>query len=275
MRQRSTRDSHSVAQGATSPVKVDSLQATVSAASSALLPASRPDDPLVQQAPSAPAQPAHMITSPVRSPQLTRPITTHPAIIVDEPSVQQALNAPSPMVASPVRSPQLMPSIAMCPAIIMDEPSVQEAPNVPAQPVCTATSPVHSPQPSPPIATCCTFIVDDPWPDWFVKVHEHLTCPDLGPAFDGIMSKYIAFEKIVGFLPEPRNTGFGSKNRPSQVAWWVGCGHKATPKITDIPAFAKQWWLWWKGLQPTWHKVAAVQGSLTSVHRAVADGEGG
>ena len=272
MRRRSTRDS---ARGATSPVKVDSLQATVSATSSALLPAPRPGGPLVQQAPSAPAQPAHTITSPVRSPQPTRPITTRPAIIVDEPSVQQALNTPSPTVASPVRSPQPTPSIATCPAIIVDEPSVQEAPNVPAQPVRTATSPVRSPQPTPPIATRCTFIVDDSWPDWFVKAHEHLTCPDLGPAFDGIISKYIAFEKIAGFSPEPRNAGFGSKNRPSQVAWWVGCGRKATPKITDIPAFAKQWWLWWKGLQPTWRKVAAVQGSLTSAHRAVADGEGG
>ena len=78
---RCTRDSGSVAQGATSPVKVDSLQATVSATSSTHLPTSHPDYPLVQQALSAPAQPAHMIISPVHSPQLTRPITTHPAII--------------------------------------------------------------------------------------------------------------------------------------------------------------------------------------------------
>lgn len=33
--------------------------------------------------------------------------------------------------------------------------------------------------------------------------------------------------------------------------------------------------LWWKGLQPTWCKVAAAQGPLTLAHRAVADGEGG
>lgn len=117
--------------------------------------------------------------------------------------------------------------------------------------------------------------MDDSWPDWFVKAHEHLTGPDLGPVFNAIVSKYIAFEKLAGFSPERRNAGFGSKNRPSQVTWWVGCGRKATPKITDIPAFAKQWWLWWKGLQPAWRNVAAFQGGLTSAHREVADGDGG
>jgi len=152
--------------------------------------------------------------------------------------------------------------------------SRQDNPSV-SQPAHAVSSPVHSSQPTPPIVTCQAIIVDDSWLDWLVKVHEHLTGPDLGPAFDNIISKYITFEKLAGFTPARRNTSFGSKNRPSQVAWWVGCGRKATPKITDVQGFAKQWWLWWKGLQPMWRNVAAAQGPLTLVHRTVAISEGG
>lgn len=144
-----------------------------------------------------------------------------------------------------------------------------------SQPAHAVSSPVRSSQPTPPIVARHAIIVDDSWPDWLVKAHEHLTGPDLGPAFDNIISKYITFEKLAGFTPERRNAGFGSKNRPSQVAWWVGCGRKATPKIMDVQGFANQWWLWWKGLQPTWRNVAAAQGPLTLAHRTVANGEGG
>jgi len=59
-----------------------------------------------------------------------------------------------------------MCSIATCSAIIMDEPSVQQAPNMPAQPACTATSPVCSLQPTPPIATHHAVIMDNSWLDW-------------------------------------------------------------------------------------------------------------
>jgi len=96
--------------------------------------------------------------------------------------------------------------------------------------------------------------------DWFVKAQEHLTCPDLGPAFDSIILKYIAFEKIAEFLPEPHNASFGSKNRPSQVAWWVGCGCKATPKITNIPAFEKQWCCGGKACNPHGAKLQLLRG---------------
>ena len=290
MRRRSTRGTASVAavpRGTISPVKVGSLQETVSVASPPRLPASCPDKPSIQQASNAPAQPALSVPSPVPSPGTTHAITTAclPASRPDEPSVQQTSNAPAqpaPSVSSPVPSPHPTPptATARLPASHAEEPSVQQASNAPAQnapaqPVHTLSSPVPSLQPTPHIATQPAIIVEDSWPDWFVKAHEHLTGPNLGPAFEGIISKYVAFEKLAGFSPERRNAGFGSKNRPSQVAWWVGCGRKATPKITDIPGFAKQWWLWWKGLQPTWRDVSSAQGPLTSAHRAVADGEGG
>ena len=297
MRRRSTRESASVAgvpRGTTSPVKLDGLQATVSVTSPARLPTSRPDEPSVQQAPNTPGQPPHTVISPVRSPQPTPPIATHDAVIVDEPddepiphSMRRRSTRESASVAgvprgitSPVKLNLLQATISvMSPACLPtahpDEPSVRQAPNTPGQPPHTVISAVRSPQPTSPIATPHAIIMDDSWPDWFVKAHEHLTGSDLGPAFHGIISKYITFESLAGFSPEPRNAGFGSKNRPSQVAWWVGCGRKATPKITDIPAFAQQWWLWWKGLQPTWRNVANAQGPLISAHREVANGEGG
>ena len=48
-----------------------------------MCPAIIMDEPSVQEAPNVPAQPVHMATSPVRSPQLMPPITTHCAFIVD------------------------------------------------------------------------------------------------------------------------------------------------------------------------------------------------
>jgi hypothetical protein len=290
MRRRSARGSASVAtvpRGTISPVEVGSLQETVSVTSPARLPASRPDEPSIQQASNSPAQPAPSVASPVPSPQPTPPITTArlPASGADELSVQQASNAlaqPAHTITSPIPSSQPTPPIATAclPTSHAEEPSVQQSSNAPAQPAHAFSShmfssPVPSLQPTPHIATHPAIIVENSWPDWFVKAHEHLTGPDLGPAFEGIISKYVAFEKLAGFSPERRNAGFGSKNRPSQVAWWVGCGRKATPKITDIPGFAKQWWLWWKGLQPTWRNIASAQGPLTLAHRAVVDGEGG
>ena len=217
-------------------------------------------------------------TSPVNVDSLPETIsfashTRLPSSCPDEPSLQPAAQ-PAHAVSSPVRSPQRTPPILTRPAITVDDSSIQPASTAP-QPAHAVTSPVRSSQLTPPIITRQAISVDDSWPEWFVKAHEHLTGPDLGPAFDNIISKYITFEKLAGFLPERRNAGFGSKNRPSQVAWWVGCGRKATPKITDVPGFAKQWWLWWKGLQPTWRNVAATQGPLTPAHRTVANGEGG
>ena len=58
--------------------------------------------------------------------------------------------------------------------------SHQDNPSV-SQPAHAVSSPVHSSQPTPPIVTRQAIIVDDSWPDWLVKVHKHLTGPDLGP----------------------------------------------------------------------------------------------
>ncbi|KAJ7705147.1 hypothetical protein B0H16DRAFT_1254351, partial [Mycena metata] len=41
-------------------------------------------------------------------------------------------------------------------------------------------------------------------------------------------------------------------NRPKEVGVWVKNARKGTPAIADVEDFAKRWWVWWKGINPTW-----------------------
>ena len=146
-------------------------------------------------------------TSPVNVDSLPETIsfashTRLPSSCPDEPSLQPAAQS-AHAVSSPVRSPQRTPPILSRPAIAVDDSSIQPASTAP-QPAHAVTSPVRSSQLTPPIITRQAISVDDSWPEWFVKAHEHLTGPDLGPAFDNIISKYITFEKLLRSLRDFR-----------------------------------------------------------------------
>ncbi|KAJ7081478.1 hypothetical protein C8R43DRAFT_909855, partial [Mycena crocata] len=47
--------------------------------------------------------------------------------------------------------------------------------------------------------------------------------------------------------------------RPPQVGNWIGRGRtgQPVPPLTDVYAFASQWWKWWVALNPPWRKRTA------------------
>jgi len=116
---------------------------------------------------------------------------------------------------------------------------------------------------------------DPSWPEWFRDGYNLLTAKDLGTPFAKALNTYIQMESHTSFQAGSRSAGFAPTNRPTEVAWWVARGRKLQPKIVDTRLFEQHWWKWWKGLQPVWREVAAVDGALNSSHRTRSEGDGG
>ncbi|KAJ7048991.1 hypothetical protein C8F01DRAFT_1003297 [Mycena amicta] len=105
--------------------------------------------------------------------------------------------------------------------------------------------------------------------EWLCKVYPELTNVNLGAAYNEMLTAYLALEAAYGYV---NGTGrLSAEHRPAQMQRWIRNKRVATPaycKISDTTAFAKGYWAWWAGIQPSWREitqeirpVSAEQGS--------------
>ncbi|KAJ7734410.1 hypothetical protein B0H16DRAFT_1246416, partial [Mycena metata] len=62
-----------------------------------------------------------------------------------------------------------------------------------------------------------------------------------------------------------------SKDRPTEVQWWIQRARKVTPPIKNAAAFAASWMRWWYALNPTWRR---GDGGIDSMAREGGGEEG-
>ncbi|KAJ7481674.1 hypothetical protein FB451DRAFT_1394306 [Mycena latifolia] len=74
-------------------------------------------------------------------------------------------------------------------------------------------------------------------PAWLQNGFEEVTRLPLGQEYQDLLRALIDLERAYDF-----------KNRAGQV----GRRFKKEPKIGNLDAFDKQWWMWWRGLQLNW-----------------------
>ncbi|SJL16402.1 uncharacterized protein ARMOST_19926 [Armillaria ostoyae] len=55
---------------------------------------------------------------------------------------------------------------------------------------------------------------------------------------------------------------------PKWLSHWIQCGQKAIPfhELKDLTTMSEEWWKFWKVLQPEWHDIRGVKGSLGQSH---------
>ena len=165
-------------------------------------------------------------------------------------------------------------------------PTAHPLPSPPVDPLvilpCTPSMPsssllATSPAPAPPSNETPTSVsgaqADASWPSWFKDAHQLLSSQDLGPEFTSLIDQLIKFEKLTDFAPGECSAGFGSDKRPPEVRFWISRGRTTQPKISNLANFEKNWWKWWKGLQPPWRAVFKVEGSLDCTHHPVLTGD--
>lgn len=74
---------------------------------------------------------------------------------------------------------------------------------------------------------------------------------DIGTHYYHLVVLLIELEYLHGYS----NTGgrLSHTNRPAEVKRWILTGRSRTPiEIGNVEAYAKNWWNWWRKLQPTW-----------------------
>nr|GAT52438.1 predicted protein [Mycena chlorophos] len=66
--------------------------------------------------------------------------------------------------------------------------------------------------------------------------------------WDGLVEKWMEWEKICGFVISTES--HSTKDRPTEVHWWVGRGRRLKPTVDDAATFATEWRAWWTNLSP-------------------------
>ncbi|KAJ7250225.1 hypothetical protein C8J57DRAFT_1026729, partial [Mycena rebaudengoi] len=72
----------------------------------------------------------------------------------------------------------------------------------------------------------------------------------LGEEWEMLVERWWDLEKSTNFITSVKS--HATKNHPAEVHEWVKAACRGSPEINDVEAFGKQWWLWWKGLNPEW-----------------------
>ncbi|KAJ7056328.1 hypothetical protein C8F01DRAFT_1311106 [Mycena amicta] len=91
---------------------------------------------------------------------------------------------------------------------------------------------------------------------WLCNVYSELTNVNLGAAYNDALAAYLALEAAYGYA---NGTGrLSAEHRPAQMQRWIRNKRVATPAycgISDATAFAKSYWAWWMGIQPSWREI--------------------
>ncbi|KAJ8699107.1 SERTA domain-containing protein 3 [Pleurotus ostreatus] len=113
---------------------------------------------------------------------------------------------------------------------------------------------------------------DDIRPAWFTKAYNAFTDAEkknrhhneyYGPRWTSLLQAWETVEALNNFqagdvkLPD-------SSTWPAEVANWIKSAryyHRTPASLTDVDAFAKQWWKWWAELNPDW-RIKAPDGTL-------------
>jgi hypothetical protein len=76
---------------------------------------------------------------------------------------------------------------------------------------------------------------------------------DVGTAYYHLIVQLIELEYLHGFLNNGGRLSY--TDRPAEVKRWIATGRGHTPiEIGNVDIYAKNWWRWWKRLQPAWRK---------------------
>ncbi|KAJ7626017.1 hypothetical protein FB45DRAFT_701104, partial [Roridomyces roridus] len=106
----------------------------------------------------------------------------------------------------------------------------------------------NSPKPAEVEVQC-----PDGAPKWLRKNLANLRLVKLGQKYNLLLSAFVALETTYGDqTPSTKRTALSSSKRPLEVGKWIGVGRRANRVIDDLPAFQKQWGIWWNSLQPEW-----------------------
>ena len=135
-----------------------------------------------------------------------------------------------------------------------------------------ATSPAPAASSNKTLTSVSGAQADASWPSWFKDAHQLLSSQDLGPELTSLIDQLINFEKLTDFAPGEHSAGFRSDKQLPEVHFWISQGRTTQPKISNLANFKKNWWKWWKGLQPPWRAVFKVEGSLDHTHHPVLTG---
>ncbi|KAF8176811.1 hypothetical protein K438DRAFT_1487426, partial [Mycena galopus ATCC 62051] len=72
----------------------------------------------------------------------------------------------------------------------------------------------------------------------------------MGGDWDEVVALWWALEESFKFATSTKS--HPTTNRPDAVGKWVKNARKGLPAIA-ADGFGKQWWAWWKGINPGWH----------------------
>ncbi|KAJ7059333.1 hypothetical protein C8F01DRAFT_1255031 [Mycena amicta] len=93
----------------------------------------------------------------------------------------------------------------------------------------------------------------DDAPEWVRKVYAEFSGTNLGPNYNAVVEAFFGLQGAFGWV-----NGSGTlptDHRPKQIGAWVKNRRIAKPAFCDIPntaVYAREWWLWWTGMQPDW-----------------------
>jgi hypothetical protein len=257
-----------------------------SVANSSTAPVSTPPPWLT---PSTPPPSTPPIT--LEPPVTTQPTTSEPVVAVSPPPPPMPIadvrsvdsNVPPPLAPSlpPTKesavaispSPTPPPPPTKEPVVVVSPPPPPRPPSSPPPPPPSSPPPPppSSPPPPPPLAPATNARpVDSNVPEWYTAALETLEKLKFGSDWSLCVALWMEIECHMEFdcsfvsLPTsipmlaniPSQRGFTTKDRPSQVAWWIGRAHVYTkiPPITSHKNYRIQCMKWWNHIQPSWRK---------------------
>ncbi|KAJ6460702.1 hypothetical protein C8R47DRAFT_932322, partial [Mycena vitilis] len=91
-------------------------------------------------------------------------------------------------------------------------------------------------------------------PKWAADAHATLLSGGGGEKWARVVEMWWRHEGAVKF--EGPGKGQQAKLRPASVAGWVARARTGgpNPPLSDVYAFAAQWWKWWDALNPGWRR---------------------
>ncbi|KAJ7507609.1 hypothetical protein B0H11DRAFT_1664186, partial [Mycena galericulata] len=73
----------------------------------------------------------------------------------------------------------------------------------------------------------------------------------LGAGWKGLVDLWWKLEESTKFATSVKS--HPPRLRPKQVGVWVKNARKGTPAL-EVGAFSKQWWVWWRAINPDWRE---------------------
>lgn len=104
---------------------------------------------------------------------------------------------------------------------------------------------------------------DSAWPPWLLTTYKVLTtnANALGAPWYHLLNAFTHFESCSDTADD---VACSTTNRPPQVGLWIQNARKRSPAISDLELFERQWWAWWRALQPSWRAYSTTTGPIST-----------